>query len=151
MKKLRLYTDTSVIGGYFDEGFAKDSRRLIQAAISQRAILLLSDLVLDELEGAPEKVRRVLDMVPASSLEMMPLTAEVKSLRDAYLKAGILTTSSQNDAAHVAMATIGMADAIVSWNFKHIVQLGKMKAYNKVNLKNGYGYLNIVTPKEVEI
>lgn len=151
MNKLRLYVDTSVIGGYFDEVFEKDSRRLIHAAISNKVILLLSDLVVEELFGAPEKVRRILDMIPTSSFEALPLTEEVKKLRDAYLKAGILTVSSENDAAHVAMATLSAADAIVSWNFKHIVQLEKMQAYNKINLTYGYGYLHIVTPREIEL
>ncbi len=151
MKKLRLYVDTSVIGGYYDKVFEKESRKLIHGAIARKVIFLLSDLVLEELTRSPEKVQRILEKIPASSIEMLPLTKEVENLKDAYLRAGILTLSSQNDAAHVAMATLATSDAIVSWNFKHIVQLGKMRAYNEVNLKWGYGYLNIVTPKEVEI
>lgn len=151
MKKLRLYIDTSVIGGYYDKEFAEDSRRLIHAAITKKVTLLLSDLMVDELMSAPEKVRRVLAMIPEPSVEALPLTEGVKKLRDAYLKAGILTPSSENDAAHVAMATMSRADAIVSWNFKHIVQLEKMRAYNKINQMYGYEYLNIVTPGEIEI
>jgi hypothetical protein len=53
------------------------------------------------------------------------------------------------DATHVALATISRADAIVSWNFRHIVHLDKMKLFNAVNLMNGYGVLTIVTPREV--
>ena len=68
-----------------------------------------------------------------------------------YLTAGILTPKSRNDATHVAAATIARADAIVSWNFKHIVRLDKMKAYNQVNLMNGYGILTIISPREVFI
>jgi hypothetical protein len=49
------------------------------------------------------------------------------------------------------VATVTRADAIVSWNFKHIVRLDKMKAYNQVNLMNGYGILTIISPKEVLI
>jgi hypothetical protein len=56
---------------------------------------------------------------------------------------------SRSDAGHVATATVYRVDAIVSWNFKHIVQLEKMKLYNQINLKNGYGFLEIVSPKEV--
>lgn len=151
MKKLRLYVDTSVIGGYFDEEFEKDSRQFIRAAIEGRIVLLLSDFVLEEMTGAPEKVQRLLEKIPANAIEMLPFTKEAKELRNAYLKAGIVTSFSQNDAAHVAIATLSSSDAIVSWNFRHNVQLGKMKAYNKVNIENGWGYLNIVTPREVEL
>ncbi len=70
-------------------------------------------------------------------------------LRNAYLEANIVSPKSTDDATHVAIATISMADAIVSWNFKHIVQLDKMKMYNQINLLNGYGILTIVSPREI--
>ena len=79
----------------------------------------------------------------------MPIDASVLYLRDAYLKARILTPRWADDAAHVAAATVARADAIVSWNFRHIVRLDKMKAYNRINVLEGYGILTIVTPKEV--
>ncbi len=50
---------------------------------------------------------------------------------------------------HVAAATVSRADAIVSWNFKHIVRIDKMRAYNQVNLQTGFGLLSIVSPREV--
>lgn len=66
-----------------------------------------------------------------------------------YLKAQILTPKSHMDALHVAFATVARVDAIVSWNFKHIVRYDKIKAFNQINLQNGYGYLQIISPKEV--
>lgn len=149
MKRLRLYLDTSVIGGCLDEEFAVHSKALLKDAILGRCIILLSDLVLEELSGAPEAVRRELNRVPADSIETVPLTPEVKDLRDEYLRKGILTPASKNDATHVALATLARADAIVSWNFRHIVQLGKMRAYNEVNGEQGYGHLDIVSPREL--
>lgn len=67
------------------------------------------------------------------------------------MEAKILGPEWIDDATHVAAATVARADAIVSWNFKHIVRLDKMKAYNQVNLLNGYGILTIISPKEVLI
>ena len=49
----------------------------------------------------------------------------------------------------VADATVARADAIVSWNFRHIVRVDKMRAYNQVNLQTGFGLLSIVSPQEV--
>ena len=54
-------------------------------------------------------------------------------------------------AAHVAAATVARADAIVSWNFKHIVRIDKMRSYNQVNLQTGFGLLSIVSPQEVRL
>ncbi len=146
---MRIYVDTSVIGGCFDKEFAADSKKFLELVKNGQIRMLISEIVVDELAKAPNKVRLALENLPPESLEIVDLTQEVKDLRDAYLTAGILTTDSKNDATHVAAATIHDADAIVSWNFKHIVQLGKMRMYNRVNQTKGYGYLNIVSPKEV--
>jgi len=94
-------------------------------------------------------VQQILVSVPPARIEEVALTAEIVDLAEAYLAAGILTEKSLNDATHVAAATIARADAIVSWNFKHIVRLDKMKEYNQINLLNGYGILTIVSPREV--
>ena len=77
------------------------------------------------------------------------MTAAAIRLRDAYLRARILGRASIVDATHVALATVAHADAIVSWNFKHIVRVDKMRAFNAVNLFEGHGLLSIVTPNEV--
>lgn len=70
-------------------------------------------------------------------------------MANACLNRGIVGPGSQADALHVAMATIGGADVLVSWNFKHIVNLGKIRLFNAVNLEQGYKVLEIRTPKEV--
>jgi predicted nucleic acid-binding protein len=149
MKLLRIYCDTSVIGGCYDAEFAADSMRLMEAVQRGRLVLLLSDVVLAELADAPAQVQQVLERLPVTAVEKVGLTDEVLALRDAYLAAKILGSRWADDAAHVAAATVARADAIVSWNFQHIVRLDKMKAYNQVNLLEGYGILTIVTPKEV--
>ena len=149
MKPLRIYVDTSVIGGCLDVEFAAESQQLIEAIRNNKAIVLLSNLILDELANAPLDVRNILTLISNDAIENVPLTEEIITLRNAYLTAGVVTSKSINDATHVAAATVARTDAIVSWNFKHIVRLDKMKAYNQINLLNGYGILTIISPKEV--
>lgn len=145
----RIYADTSVIGGCFDPEFSEDSLRLIDAVRKGRLILLISHIVLDELELAPEAVRSVLPSLPLDHVENIQVTEETIRLRDAYLAAKILPPRFADDAGHVAAATVARADAIVSWNFQHIVRLDKMRAYNAVNLTHGYGIISLVSPREV--
>jgi hypothetical protein len=147
--KLRVYADTSVIGGCCDPQFSLDSRAFIAMACAQRFLLLISQVVLDELAQAPSQVQDVLKSVPRTSIEYVELTPEVMSLRDAYLRAGIVKPKWMSDATHVAAATVIGADAIVSWNFKHIVRVERIGRYNDVNLAHGYRPLTIVTPLEV--
>jgi predicted nucleic acid-binding protein len=149
MKPLRVYFDTSAIGGCLDAEFADESLRLVQAVQQGKIIMLLSEVVSAELRNAPVAVQQIFLSVSPSRIEEVALTNEMIELAEAYLAAQILTEKSLNDAIHVAVATVARADAIVSWNFKHIVRLDKMKQYNQINLLNGYGILTIVSPKEV--
>jgi len=146
---LQVYLDTSVFGGCYDEKFAADSRRVFDLARTGRLRLIVSDVVLAELAPAPPQVREVIQRLPKEALSIRPIDEEVIRLRDAYLAAGVLTGRWIDDATHVASASIARVDALVSWNFKHIVRLDKIKAFNQVNLANGYGILMIHSPTEL--
>jgi hypothetical protein len=76
-------------------------------------------------------------------------TPEADALAEAYLAHGMVGPGSRSDALHAALATIGRVDVMVSWNFKHIVNLGRIRMFNAVNLEQGYGLIEIRTPKEV--
>ncbi len=150
MRVFRIYLDTSVIGGCFDKEFAQESLRTLEAVREGKVRLLISDLLLEELTPAPETIRNLIKTLPTENLETISIDQEIERLRDCYLKAKILGPKSKDDATHIAAATIHRADAIVSWNFKHIVRLDKIKAYNQVNLLQGYGILTILSPKEIQ-
>jgi len=147
----RIYLDTSVFGGCFDSEFAKESLAIFKLIRSGSYHAVMSEIVFEELEEAPQKVREIILSLPESSLESILVTEEIIQLRNEYKAAGILGPKWIDDMTHVAAATIARVDAIVSWNFRHIVRLDKMKAYNQVNLQNGYGILTIISPKEAII
>jgi hypothetical protein len=147
----RLYLDTSVYGGCFDIEFAGESRRVIDLVHKRRAAVLISDVIVRELNGAPEAVRQLFLSLPVDMVVVVELTPDVLELRDAYIAAGVVDARSLGDATHVAAATVARAHAIVSWNFRHIVRLDRIRAYNEVNLLNGYGFLSIVSPREVQV
>lgn len=75
---------------------------------------------------------------------------EALELRDAYLDAGVLSDKWRSDALHVALATIARADALVSWNFRHLVSVDKIRLFNVVNLGAGYGLITILPPSGVQ-
>lgn len=114
-----------------------------------RLMLVISQVVLDEFAGAPARVRDILNSLPAEHIEFVALTPEVIALRDAYMAAKVVGTRWRQDALHVAAASVTGVDAIVSWNFKHIVRLDKISAYNAVNEREGYRHLTIITLLEV--
>jgi len=86
-RKERLYFDSSVIGGYYDPEFAEDSKRVIGYAQEERIVVLMSEVVVQEILKAPARVQEVMFSIPSNTLERIELTAEILSLRDAYLSA----------------------------------------------------------------
>jgi predicted nucleic acid-binding protein len=147
--KPRIYTDTSVLGGCEDEEFREPSRRLLEAFQHGDLTLVLSELTVRELDTAPERVRMTLARVPATHVEGLALSREAEELAAAYIEDGAIGASMRADALHIALATAARVDVLVSWNFKHIVNLKRIHAYNAVNLKRGYPLLEIRTPREV--
>jgi len=148
-KGLRVYADTSVFGGCFDPEFAKDSTRFFDEVKAGKIWLITSDVLLFELKAAPPHVMQILRSLPTGNLAHIELTEEMLVLRDAYLSAQVLPRNALNDAAHIAAATAGDVDLLVSWNFKHIVHYEKIRGFNAVNLLMGYRSINIYSPKEV--
>lgn len=146
---LRIYTDTSVIGGCFDEEFAEHSNRFMDGVRAGRYKLLISDVVARELLAAPPRVQKVLADLHLNQVESITINPAVRDLTEAYLNAGVVGPRWIDDATHVAAAAVARADAIVSWNFKHIVRLDKIKAYNQINDGHGLPMLTILSPIEV--
>jgi predicted nucleic acid-binding protein len=150
MKRLRIYVDTSVFGGCFDSEFKEASLKLFEEIRAGRFTLLFSVATLRELRTAPERVRGIFSSIPEEFLEPVEESPEIITLRDAYLKAGVVTIKSTVDAEHIAAASVAGADIIVSWNFKHIVHYDKIRGYRAVNLMNRYSQeIAIHSPKEV--
>ena len=145
----RIYTDTSAIGGCFDAEFEHGSLPLFDAFRSGAEILVVSDITLAELEAAPQSVRDVLLSVPKEYIELVAFSEEAAHLSETYLNDGVVSRKSRIDAQHIATATICRADVLVSWNFKHIVNLERIHGYNSVNLRLGYPMLEIRSPIEV--
>ena len=82
-------------------------------------------------------------------MEIVEVTPAAVALQQAYVTAGIVSAKWATDALHVALATASRCDAIVSWNFRHIVHLNKIALYNQVNAARGHSPIAIVSPPEV--
>lgn len=145
----RVYIDTSVVGGQFDKEFSADTVPFFEAVTKGLFIIIVSDLLEAELLRAPQQVRDFLAILPSHQLENIRLTQEAGELADEYIKAKVVGQTSRADCQHIAMATLAKADILVSWNFKHIVNLDKIRGYNGINYQLGHSMIEIRTPKEI--
>lgn len=145
----RIYTDTSVIGGCLDPEFSEASQALIDVFKRGESTVVISSLTMLELKLAPSAVRAILHEVPEEHREYIELTEEARALSARYIEAGAIGQAHSADAQHIAIATVSQVGALVSWNFKHIVNARRIRAYNLVNRRESYLELEIFTPREV--
>lgn len=148
LERQRIYADTSVYGGCFDEEFDSWSQLFFDQVRAGRFALVASAVVERELQGAPQPVSEFYRSL-SEFVELAALSDEALELRSAYLAAGIVGAASTDDALHVALASTTRCDLIVSWNFKHIVHAGKVPLYNAVNTLRGWPAIRIHSPPEV--
>jgi len=149
--KQRIYIDTSVIGGFFDEEFKEPTQKLFKRLEKKEIIFVISDLLELELIQAPKHVRELLIKYSTDCFEYVKVSEDAFILADTYVKEKVVGKTSIEDCRHIALATICRVDVLASWNFKHIVNLEKIKGYNSVNLKNGFPIIEIRNPKELLI
>lgn len=149
MKKQRIYTDTSTIGGCCDKEFKEWSLLLLSNFQSGIYDLLLSELVDAEIEDAPQEVKEIYIDFKVVAQSFLPITPESLELSEQYLQNGIVTEKYKNDALHIAIAPVANANILVSWNFRHIVHFDKIRKFNAVNLELGYNPISIYSPREV--
>jgi hypothetical protein len=149
VKKDRIYIDTSIVGGYFDIEFEAETKQLFDRLLNNDVIFVVSDLLDLELQRAPERVKNLLFHYPNESFERLVFDKEAKELGEKYIHENVVGRTSLEDCYHIAMATINNVDVLASWNFKHIVNLTRIKGYNAVNIKNGYNLLEIRNPKDL--
>jgi predicted nucleic acid-binding protein len=147
--KQRIYIDTSVIGGFYDEEFQEDTRALFQRLENNEIVFVVSDLLDLELLEAPERVRELIGKYSAEKFERVLLTEDAIQLADAYITEKVVGKTSLEDCRHIALATINRVDVLASWNFKHIVNLDRIKGYNSVNLRLGFPMIEIRSPKDL--
>lgn len=145
----RLYLDTSVFGGYFEPEFELWTKVLFEKIKKGEYKLLLSRVIDIELTNAPKHVRELAASIPDSHIEFIETPDEATLLADTYINENVVGETSRADCLHIALATIHNADILVSWNFKHIVNVNRIRGYNSVNYRHGHKLLEIRTPREI--
>jgi len=145
----RFYLDTSVFGGLFDEEFEEATLELFERVKSGQVVCVFSDLTETELLNAPENVKRHFKTLAKENIERVIVTDEILILASKYVAEKVVGQTSFDDCVHIATATIYKVDILVSWNFKHIVNVYRIRGYNSVNIRANYQSLEIRSPKEI--
>jgi predicted nucleic acid-binding protein len=145
----RFYIDTSVIGGVFDTEFEEHSTILMEKVKLGQIKAVISEVTESEIMKARKEIRNFYRSLPKSSIEFVEITKDTLLLTDTYIKDKVVGKTSRNDCLHIGIATVNRVDILVSWNFKHIVNIYRIRGYNSVNIKLGFPTLEIRSPKDI--
>jgi hypothetical protein len=150
---VKLYVDTSVLGAIFDKepiGRPETTQLFFEIVRTRTDTLYISDLVLEEITRAPDRVRfSLITLIRQIRPLVLSESRESLALADEYVAARVIPVSSRDDARHVAIATLAGSDALVSWNFRHLVNLRRKRLVHSVNIRLGYPLIELVSPEEV--
>ena len=147
--KQRIYFDTSVFGGAFDSEFDEETLQLFERVKLGKIICVYSDLTETELMKAPKNIIEYFKSLPKKYMERVEIDNDILTLANKYIEEKVVGQTSFDDCIHIATATIHKADILASWNFKHIVNIYRIRGYNSINLRMNYPSLEIRSPKEI--
>ncbi|MEW6041446.1 MAG: PIN domain-containing protein [Elusimicrobiota bacterium] len=155
MKKLKVYIDTSVFGAFFDREDPKRvevTLKFLETVKNEKIEGFISNITLEEIEKSPPEIRTELKRVIKDiNITVIYETGECVELVTSYLDEKIIPEKYRDDARNIAVAVYNGLDAVISWNFRHMVNLIVKRKVNSVNLKLGYSPIEILSPEEVEI
>lgn len=149
-RKLAVYLDTTVISAAEDTRAPDRRDRTLEFfARAAEFRLFTCELTRSELIRTPDEQRRTLLLNRLLTVQIAPVTNEMQSLADEYVKAQIIPEAFRDDAVHVAAAVLGGHEVLASWNFRHMVNRRRRSLVNLLNESRGLNLIEIVTPAEL--
>lgn len=154
MKRLRLYLETTIPNFVLADDVPEANqatRDLLSAVRAGEYQAFISTEVIREIMDAGEpKQRRLLELVSKEPWEILDISPEVLGLANEITDRGIIPYKYLSDAVHIAAAVVYDIDAIVSWNFEHIVRLKTKLGVNGLARSLGYKEIDILSPMELK-
>ena len=150
MRKLKVYLDTSVIS-YLQQEDApermRDTIELWKDFINEKYDIYLSQITLDEISKCSEPKKSVLyDYLSDIDYIRLDIDTEILELAQKIIDMGILSPKSFDDCQHIAAAVVNGCDCIISWNFKHIVNIKTIRGVRAITDLEGYKGIDIINP-----
>jgi predicted nucleic acid-binding protein len=148
---LKAYLDTSVFGALVDKEPAHhlDATQVLFNRLREGEISgIISDLSLNELNDAPESLKKIFQPY-IKLMSIIYENDESRKLAATYFNEKVFSKSQDADARHVSISTIHRIPTIISWNFRHLVNVARRRMINGINVINGYPLIDVISPLEV--
>ena len=150
MQKLKVYLDTSVISHLKQEDVPEkmaDTRKLWDMFCHDKYEVYLSTITLKEIQKCPEpKQSQLVDYLNQIQFTTLEITEDVTNIAEKMIELGILTQKSFDDCQHIGAAIAYGCDCIISWNFRHIVNVKTIRGVRAITNLEGYKMIEIWNP-----
>ena len=150
MEKLKVYLDTSVISHLMQEDVPEkmsDTLKLWEMFKDGKYDVYLSTVTLQEISNCPEPKRSGLyKYLKEINYNLIEISEDMSDVAEQLIEMGILTRKSYDDCQHIAAAVIYACDCIISWNFKHIVNIKTIRGVRAITNLKGYKPMEILNP-----
>lgn len=149
-KKLKLYLDTSVISYLLQEDVPEKmeiTNRLWKLFEDRKYELYLSDVTMKEISKCPEPKRsQLIRHLNDVEYTLVEVTDNALDIAEQLVSMKILPAKCYDDCQHIAAAVECGCDCIVSWNFKHIVNIRTIRGVRAITNLKGYKSIEILNP-----
>ena len=148
--RLRVYLDTSVVSAYVDDRLPERRQATVEfwgrLAEYEAAI---SALTVTEIQATGSSALREQMLELVRPFTVLPVGDDARRLGQEYVRRGVFSAATTEDAIHVAVAVVSRQDMLVSWNFRHLVNRHRRALINETNILLGYPTIEILAPPEV--
>jgi predicted nucleic acid-binding protein len=147
--RLRIYLDTSVVSARVDDRLPERRRATVDfwSRLAEYEVAI-SELTLAEIRATADTALRQEMEELVRPFEVLPVEDESRLLAQEYVRRGVFSPATIEDALHVAVAVATRRDILVSWNFRHLVNRRRRALINEVNILAGYPTIEIIAPPE---
>lgn len=150
IEKLKIYLDTSVISYLLQEDVPDkmdNTIQLWQLFKEDKYDIYISNVTLEEIAECPEPKRSQLFLyLDEISYTVIEVTENMLSVAEQLITMKILPPKCYDDCQHIAAAVEYGCDCIVSWNFKHIVNIRTIRGVRAITNLKGYKPIEILNP-----
>jgi len=143
----KLYLETSVVSMYYsdDDLYKRDLTQLFWKEVLPHFDTYISGFVIDEIEATEDPdLRKNLENL-VRGFNILEITENTLKLAELYLSYRRLP---RMDARHIAVASLGDMDFLVTWNLKHLYKRGTQEMVREINTRLRIPIPIIVTPED---
>lgn len=154
--KQTVFIETTIPSFYFEKRtqptFAswRDATRRWWDVQRHRYRLVTSPSVLAEAAVTPGE-KGIAMSAMLDEVEIVPQTSRYAEVIRTYIENRVMPSDGAGDAAHLASASLGAADFLLTWNCLHLANSNKFRHIQVVNSRLGLQTPIICTPPMLEL